>query len=86
MGDTLLFLKRATHAQEGCGFHEGDVLLKDFFPQYQIDKTGFIFEGHEDNACSRTWALAADNEACVANGLAVFSGTNSFGTIKALAC
>ena len=52
------------------------MLVVDPFPDDEVDETGLVFEGHENNPSGGAGALAADDEADVAGAVDV--GTKMF--------
>lgn len=85
VGDAGFDLEFARDAEEGFGFGEDFVAPENLFPYHEVDEAGFVFEGHEDDAFGGAGALAADDEAGVADTAAAFHVLDGGGVGEALA-
>src|SRR5262245_27963492 len=76
MHNFMFYLKFTGDAKKARRLGQSDVLFEDSFPEYDVDKAGFVFQRHENHAARGTWPLPADNEAGITDTFSVRHRSN----------
>src|SRR5919108_1287667 len=72
MDDAVFNLKSSGNSQKIDRLCQHGITTKNALPHNNVHKTGFIFQGHEDDTAGSSGPLAADYQPGVTNALAIF--------------
>src|SRR5471030_2752349 len=84
MDDAALDLQTAGDSEEGAGAGDERELIVDLGPDDDVQDAALVFQGHEHHAGRSAWTLPADDQARVADALAVAQRRHVDGRRQAL--